>query len=201
MTTNTAEQLSAPEIYYDRNFNTQAAKILPGGYYVTARDMMIVTVLGSCVSACIRDPLNRIGGMNHFMLPEHGGEAGDPMSTSARYGAYAMEVLINDLLKMGADRNCLEAKLFGAGRVLAGVTDVGARNARFALGYLQKENIRVTAQDLGNVYPRKVYYFPQTGQVKLKTLRNLHNDTIAQREREYRNCIDAAPVSGKVDLF
>jgi chemotaxis protein CheD len=192
---------AAPEIYYDRNFNTQAAKVLPGGYYVTARDMMIVTVLGSCVSACIRDPVNKIGGMNHFMLPEHSGEADDPMSSSARYGAYAMEILINNLLKMGADRRCLEAKLFGAGRVLAGVTDVGKRNARFALEYLQKENIRVAAQDLGNVYPRKVYYFPQSGLVKLKTLRNLHNDTIVQREREYRSCIDTLPITGEVELF
>lgn len=201
MTTNTAEQLSTPEVYYDRNFNTQAAKILPGGYYVTARDMMIVTVLGSCVSACIRDPVSKIGGMNHFMLPEHGGEAGDPMSASARYGAYAMEILINSLLKMGASRKGLEAKLFGAGCVLAGVTDIGKRNARFALDYLQKENIRVAAQDLGNIYPRRVHYFPQTGQVKLKTLRRLHNDTIVKREREYGGYIDTTPVGGAVELF
>ena len=191
----------APEVYYDRNFETQAAKILPGEYYVTAREMMIVTVLGSCVSACIRDPINKIGGMNHFMLPEHGGDPDSPLSTSARYGAYAMEILINQLLKMGAYRPHLEAKLFGAGRVLAGVTDVGKRNAHFAIEYLKREGIRVHSKDLGDIYPRKVYYFPQTGRVMVKFLRNLHNDTVVTRERSYAQKIDTAPVTGEVDLF
>ena len=191
----------APEVYYDRNFETQAAKILPGEYYVTAREMMIVTVLGSCVSACIRDPINKIGGMNHFMLPEHGGDPDSPLSTSARYGAYAMEILINQLLKMGAYRPHLEAKLFGAGRVLAGVTDIGKRNAHFAIEYLKREDIRVHSKDLGDIYPRKVYYFPQTGRVMVKSLRNLHNDTVATRERSYAQKIDTAPVTGEVDLF
>ena len=191
----------APEVYYDRNFETQAAKILPGEYYVTARDMMIVTVLGSCVSACIRDPVNKVGGMNHFMLPEHGGDPDSPLSTSARYGAYAMEILINQLLKMGAQRPHLEAKLFGAGRVLAGVTDVGKRNAHFAEEYLSRERIRVASKDLGDIYPRKVYYFPQTGRVMVKFLRNLHNDTVVKRERNYAQLIDTTPVTGEVDLF
>ena len=191
----------APEVYYDRNFETQAAKILPGEYYVTSREMMIVTVLGSCVSACIRDPISKVGGMNHFMLPEHGGDPDSPLSTSARYGAYAMEILINQLLKMGAYRPNLEAKLFGAGRVLAGVTDVGKRNAHFAIEYLKRERIRVLSKDLGDVYPRKVYYFPQTGKVMVKFLRNLHNDTIAKREKSYGKMIDTTPVTGEVDLF
>lgn len=190
-----------PEVYYDRVFNIQAAKILPGEYYVTGRDMMIVTVLGSCVSACIRDPYTKIGGMNHFMLPEHGGREDDPMSSSARYGAYAMEVLINNLLQKGAIRSRLEAKLFGAGRVMAGVTDVGQRNARFAVEYLQRENIKVLAQDLGNIYPRKVYYMPHTGNVKVKLLRTMHNDTIIVREKSYQSAIDTKPVAGSVDLF
>ncbi len=191
----------APEVYYDRSFETQAAKILPGEYYVTARDIMIVTVLGSCVSACIRDPISKVGGMNHFMLPEHGGDPDSPLSTSARYGAYAMEILINQLLKMGAHRPNLEAKLFGAGRVLSGVTDVGKRNARFAEEYLARERIRVASRNLGDIYPRKVYYFPQTGRVMVKFLRNLHNDTITKREKSYAQDIDTMPVSGEVDLF
>lgn len=201
MAANTAEKLSTPEIYYDRNFDTQAAKILPGGFYVTGRDMMIVTVLGSCVAACIRDPINKVGGMNHFMLPEHGGDPDSLLSTSARYGAYAMEVLINNLLKMGAYRPHLEAKIFGAGRVLKGVTDVGKRNAHFALEYLRRENIRLISQDVGDVYPRKVYFFPHTGRVLVKFLRNLHNDTIIARETTYSKVIDSPQVGGEVDLF
>jgi len=201
MTEDTHALNRPPEVYYDRNFETQAAKILPGEYYVTAREMMIVTVLGSCVSACIRDPVNKVGGMNHFMLPEHGGDPDSPLSTSARYGAYAMEILINQLLKMGAHRLHLEAKLFGAGRVLAGVTDVGKRNAHFAIEYLQRERIRVLSKDLGDIYPRKVYFFPQTGRVMVKVLRNLHNDTVVTRERSYAQKIDTTPVTGEVDLF
>lgn len=201
MTEDAHAQNRTPEVYYDRNFETQAAKILPGEYYVTAREMMIVTVLGSCVSACVRDPVNKVGGMNHFMLPEHGGDPDSPLSTSARYGAYAMEILINQLLKMGAHRLHLEAKLFGAGRVLAGVTDVGKRNAHFAIEYLQRERIRVLSKDLGDIYPRKVYFFPQTGRVMVKVLRNLHNDTVVKRERNYAQLIDTTPVTGEVDLF
>lgn len=195
------DERPAPELYYDRNFSIQAAKILPGEYYVTSRNMMIVTVLGSCVSACIRDPAAKVGGMNHFMLPEHGGREDDPMSNSARYGAYAMEILINNLLQQGAKRQRLEAKLFGAGRVMAGMTDVGARNAKFALACLEREGIRIVAQNLGDIYPRKVYYFPDTGAVKVKYLRTMHNDTIIVREKSYSNVIDIAPVTGSVDLF
>lgn len=202
MSVNGHDRTPAPEIYYDRNFDIQAAKILPGEYYVTGRDMLIVTVLGSCVSACIRDPISKVGGMNHFMLPEHGGDPDSPLSTSARYGAYAMEVLINNLLKMGAYRPHLEAKIFGAGRVLKGVTDVGKRNAHFAIEYLQRENIRIVKQDVGDIYPRKVYFFPHSGKVLVKSLRNMHNDTIITREVAYSKVINVdEQVSGGVDLF
>lgn len=192
---------SKPNIYYDPQFSLHAAKILPGEYYVTQRDMVIVTVLGSCVSACIRDPEIPIGGMNHFMLPEHGGDANSPLSSSARYGAYAMEVLINNLLGLGARRERLEAKVFGAGRVLTGMTDIGSRNAKFVLEYLHREKIPVRAEDMGDDYPRKVYFFPQTGRVLVKQLRNLNNDTIFKRERNYAHFLDTSTVAGEADLF
>ena len=123
----------ATNLYHDRTFDCQAAKILPGEYFVTTRDMLLVTVLGSCVAACIRDSENGIGGMNHFMLPDEGGK--DVVSSSARYGTYAMEMLINHLLKSGARRNRLEAKVFGGGAVLESLSssNVGARNAEFVL--------------------------------------------------------------------
>ncbi len=193
----------APNIYYDRQFNTQAAKILPGEYYATKRDMMIVTVLGSCVSACIRDRETGIGGMNHFMLPHCDADPGNPLSTSTRYGTYAMEMLINHLLKLGARRQFLEAKLFGGGHVMQGFTvnKVGTRNAEFALSYLETEQISVVSKDLLDVHPRKVYFFPQTGRVLVKKLRNLHNETISEREQQYQQRIVVEKASGDVELF
>lgn len=191
----------APNLYFDRQFDCQAAKILPGEYYVTTRDMVLVTVLGSCIAACIRDPVLCIGGMNHFMLPEHGGDPDSILSMSARYGSYAMELLINHLLKMGAHRPRLEAKVFGAGRVLAGVTDVGARNTAFVLNYLKREHIKLVASDLGGRYPRKVYFFPDNGRVLVRELRTLHNDTLINRERAYSQIIDTVPMEGDAELF
>lgn len=193
----------APNVYHDNQFDLDAAKLLPGEYYVTARDMVLVTVLGSCVSACIRDKLSGIGGMNHFMLPDAGADKDNPVSASARYGVYAMEVLINSLLSMGAHRTLLEAKLFGGGNVLQGMTqlNIGQRNADFALGFLQSEKIRIVARDLVDVFPRKVYYFPKTGKVLVKKLRNIHNETIYQREIEYRSRIAKEEVAGEVELF
>lgn len=190
-----------PNIYLDREFQIHAAKIGPGEYYVTQRDMMVVTVLGSCVSACLHDPVTRIGGMNHFMLPKHGGDPESPLSSSARYGAFAMEVLINHLLGMGARRDKLVAKVFGAGRVLSGITDIGARNAQFALDYMKREKIPVLAEDLGDIYPRKVYFYAQTGRVLVKILRTLNNDTILTREKDYAQHLDSTSVAGEVDLF
>ena len=194
------EEVLTPNLYYDKNFDTEAAKLMPGEYYVTARDMLIVTVLGSCVAACIRDRTNGIGGMNHFMLP---GDGSDILSSSARYGVYAMEKLINELLKMGARRSNLEAKLFGGGNVLRGftVSNVGERNADFAIDYLRNEKIAVVAKDLLDIYPRKVYFFPGSGKVKVKQLRNVHNDTIIEREQEYKSRLRVSDVQGDVELF
>ncbi len=192
-----------PNVYYDRQFNTQAAKILPGEYYATTRDMMIVTVLGSCVSACIRDRETGIGGMNHFMLPHSDADPDNPLSTSARYGTYAMEMLINHVMKLGARRQFLEAKLFGGGNVLQGFTvdKVGTRNAEFALSYMKIEKISVVSQDLLDIHPRKVYYFPKTGRVLVKKLRNLHNATISEREKQYQQRIVVEKPVGDVELF
>ena len=192
----------ATNVYFDRTFDCEAAKILPGEYYFTNKDMLIVTVLGSCVSACIRDRVTGLGGMNHFMLPDGGGD-GSPVSASARYGTYAMEILINDLLKAGARRENLEAKVFGGGAVLKGFTaiNVGERNAAFVLSFLKTEKIRVVAEDLNDIHPRKVYFFPRTGKVLVKKLMQTHNDTLAKREIEYASRLKKAPVGGDIDLF
>ncbi|MCU0934052.1 MAG: chemoreceptor glutamine deamidase CheD [Thiobacillaceae bacterium] len=197
------EEILAPNHYFDRNFSIEAAKILPGEYYVTARDMLLVTVLGSCVAACIRDPASGIGGMNHFMLPEGGGDQHDLLSSSARYGSYAMEVLVNQLVKLGASRKRLEAKVFGGAAVLRGFTTVhvGAMNSEFVLDYLHTERIRVVAEDLQGEYPRKVYFFPASGRVMVRKLKSVHNNTILDRERDYGQRLKAAPISGDVELF
>ncbi|MBX9894228.1 MAG: chemoreceptor glutamine deamidase CheD [Nitrosomonas sp.] len=196
------EQL-ATNFYFDKNFNSQAVKLLPGEYYVTDKDILLVTVLGSCVAACIRDCYSGIGGMNHFMLPDGGGDAGSPLNASARYGTYAMEILINQLLKLGARRGNLEAKVFGGGNVLDGLTvaNVGQRNADFVLKFLQTEKIRVVAQDLVDVFPRKVYFFPKSSRVMVKKLRNVRNTTLSQRESDYRQRLHRVDSGGDVELF
>jgi chemotaxis protein CheD len=193
----------ATNVYYDRTFDCDAAKILPGEYYYTGKNMLIVTVLGSCVSACIRDRVTGLGGMNHFMLPDGGGDAGSPVSASMRYGTFAMEILINDLLKAGARRENLEAKVFGGGAVLRGFTamNVGERNAAFVLQFLKTERIPVLAEDLNDIHPRKVYFFPKTGKVLVKKLMQTQNDTLAKRELDYAKRLKVEPVGGAIDLF
>ena len=187
---------AATTYYFDTVHGVRAVKLLPGEYFATAEEMMLVTVLGSCVSLCLRDREIGCGGMNHFMLPDGKGE-------SARYGAYAMELLINDVLKRGARRERLEAKLFGGGAVLADLTslNVGERNSAFALQFLKTEGIPVAAKDLMGIWPRKVYYFPASGRVRVKTLRERHNDTVVRREREYRGQLKKTPVAGEIELF
>lgn len=186
--------------YYDRTFRMEAVKVLPGEYFIAGGEMVIVTVLGSCVAACVRDRDRNIGGMNHFMLAEGNSEL---IGESARYGAYAMEILINHLLKLGARRSSLVAKVFGGGRVMSSLAGsmVGERNADFVLRYLDTERIPVLSQDLLDVYPRKVYFFPETGRVLVKRLARLHNDTLARREREYAERLSGSPIAGEVELF
>jgi chemotaxis protein CheD len=195
--------------FWDPALTSWNAKILPGEYYVTRGEECITTVLGSCISACIRDPSAQVGGMNHFMLPEDSSSGDgnrwlDPVAGLAtRYGSHAMESLINELLKLGAQRSRFEIKLFGAGRILASITDVGARNIAFVHDYLQTEGFRVLAEDLGDIFPRRVAYFPTTGKVKVRKLRPLEATEIAERERKYLTDIGsgAASQGGDVELF
>ena len=194
----------ATTLYFDRTFNIDAAKISPGEYYFTDHDMLIVTVLGSCVSACIRDKKLGIGGMNHFMLPDSAkADKDNPVSESMRYGTYAMEVLINELLRNGSRRENLDAKIFGGGNVLRSFTtnNVGERNAAFVKKFLKDEGIQVTSEDLLDIYPRKVYYFPKTGRVLVKKLKQLNNYTLVKREEAYSSKLKTNDVGGEVDLF
>jgi|APLak6261669570_1056073.scaffolds.fasta_scaffold00002_87 chemotaxis protein CheD len=192
--------------YWDPENQIVTAKLLPGEYYVTNTNEMITTVLGSCVSACIRDVTNGIGGMNHFMLPETGrsrlttrDEA--VLGNATRYGNYAMEHLINIILKNGGKRKNLEVKLFGGGKIIATLGDVGARNIQFVLDYVDTEALNLVSHDLGDIYPRKVNFYPQTGKVRMKKIKDLHNETIVLRETQYRSSIKDTPVEGSIELF
>ena len=147
------------------------------------------------------DPVARVAGMNHFMLPSREGDA-TLLSEPARYGTHAMEMLINNLLSMGARRERLEAKVFGAGRVLPSMTDVGARNADFAMDYLARERIKMMARDVGGVHARKVYLFAESGKVLVKSIMQLHNDTVLDRERAYAQQIAKQKLAtGGIELF
>ena len=191
---------------WDPQHDRWCAKILPGEYYVTKGDEGITTVLGSCISACVRDTALRVGGMNHFMLPEdtsNGTSAwlDEQAGLSTRYGSFAMESLINDLMKLGARRERMEVKLFGGGRILSSMTDVGARNIAFARNWLKTEHLHVVGEDVGDTVPRRVVYLPATGKVLVKHLRNLESRAIATREQQYLTSFKQKPVENDVELF
>lgn len=192
--------------YWDKTHDIFAAKILPGEYYVTANNEAIVTVLGSCVSACIRDKVFGIGGMNHFMLPLNKNMSDVDvavMSNAGRYGNFAMEKMINDILKNGGTRENLEVKIFGGGRVLKNMQtlDIGNGNINFVREYIQTEQLKLVGEDVGDIFPRKVIYFPLTGKVKVKKLRQMHNKTIIERETNYMSSLDVKPAESEIELF
>ena len=185
--------------YSDHHFQYDAVKVLPGEYFVSGDDLVIMTVLGSCIAACIWDGKARIGGMNHFMLPD-----GDASDGSGRYGSYAMELLINEMLKRGARRETMQAKIFGGAQVMAGFTtmNVGERNTKFVLDYLAMERIPVVSQDVLDIHPRKVCFFPVTGKALVKRLAHSHPETLAVEERK-GNAVTVAKSTfgGSIDLF
>lgn len=189
---------------FDARVNAVVATLHPGDYYVTDGGELIGTVLGSCVSACIRDNRLKIGGMNHFMLPIDQSEGtsawGNTASAATRFGNVAMERLINEIMKSGGRRSDMEVKLVGGGKVLDAMTDVGARNIQFVRDYVRAEGFRIVGEDLGDVYPRKVLYDPVTGSARVKRLARTDRNLVADETRYMRD-IDRAPVGGDIELF
>jgi len=188
--------------FYDPITASWMIKVLPGKFYITKRaDEVIVTVLGSCVSACIRDVETGIGGMNHFMLASDaaGQWGGDQQST--RYGNFAMERLINELIKAGCPRERMEVKVFGGGNVTDTKNQIGTQNAEFVLRYLEEEGLPCSAHDLGGPYPRRIQYFPSTGRVVRKLLTGGDRDLIVREESEYAKGLATKPTAGAVQLF
>lgn len=186
--------------FYDTANSAWLVKVFPGEFYVTSKnDEVLVTVLGSCVSACIRDPRTGIGGMNHFMLPQGDGGSWDGEST--RYGNFAMEKLINELIKQGCPRERMEVKVFGGGNVIDSSTQIGTKNADFVLRFLQNEGISCAAQDLGGLHPRRIQYYPSTGRVVRKLLQVNESVLIAREEKNYASRLSSKPTAGDIELF
>jgi chemotaxis protein CheD len=180
------------------------AKLLPGDFYVTCADEVLDTVLGSCVSACIRNPRLGIGGMNHFMLPRPSGSGSDTWDNrsgrATRYGTASMEQLINRILGAGGSRNELEVKIFGGGKVLSSLSDVGNHNVIFVRDFLKQEGLKVSSEDVGDTCPRHVQYFPMSGRVRVRHLASRHGE-VATHEQQYLKGLEQAPVAGEIDLF
>ncbi len=183
--------------WYEPQFANEAVKVLPGEYFVYHEDILIMTTLGSCIAACLWDRQAKVGGMNHFMLPEGAGESG-------RYGSFAMELLINEMIKLGATRSSMEAKVFGGGQVISGMNsmNVGERNTAFVLDYLKAEHIQVVSKDVLDIYPRKVCFLPASGKAMVKRLASANNEALLAQERAAAQKVaPAASSGGSVDLF
>ena len=188
--------------FYDNASGTWMVKVFPGEFYVSRQaDEVLVTVLGSCVSACIRDPQRGIGGMNHFMLPHDStGRWGDDQK-STRFGNFAMEQLINELIKAGCVRERMEIKLFGGGNVTDSTNAVGTDNAEFVLKYLKDEGLRHAVADLGGTQPRRIHYYPVTGRVTRRLLGNTDKYAVTRDEKEYGSRLKSQPTHGDIELF
>jgi chemotaxis protein CheD len=183
--------------FYDSHFRNEAVKVLPGEYYVDSEDLLVMTTLGSCIAACLYDRQAKIGGMNHFMLPEGNGDSG-------RYGTYAMELLINEMMKRGATRLTMEAKVFGGGAVISGMNtlNVGERNTKFVMDFLNTERIPVVSKDVMEIYPRKVCFLPASGKAMVKRLAPTNAEELVQQDRlAAQKAGPATTGGGSVDLF
>jgi chemotaxis protein CheD len=203
---NTAPPTGPAHRHREPGSSRWVTRILPGECYVTSTDEVLSTVLGSCVSACIRDPAAGVGGMNHFLLPvepgDHGANVSGPLGLATRFGGHAMETLINELMKRGASRSRLEIKLFGGGKIMQGTIDVGQRNIHFVHEFLRMDGLRAAAHDLGGDCPRTVNYEPSSGRARVKRLQPLEARTIEQREREYLQKVDQTTAQGgDIELF
>ena len=177
-------------------------KVYSGDCYVTDKpDKVMVTILGSCISACIRDPKIKVGGMNHFLLPDTTNVGDSPN----RYGAYAMEQLINDILKKGGDKKRLEVKLFGGGNVIDSSAMIGDKNVQFIRQYMLSEGLLVTQEDLGGKAPRRIHYYPETGKVMMRKIEKKDElESVTKEEKAYKQKITQQSQhqdEGDVELF
>lgn len=193
----------ADQRYYDRRQEIDVVKLLSGDYYITNQpNQMIQTVLGSCVAACLRDPVAKVAGMNHFLLPSSMSGAGDDRGQGARFGAFAMEQLINGMMKLGAKRERIEVKVFGGSDMTQTSTLIGTKNVLFIREFLKNEELKIVSEDLGGNYPRRVHFFTDTGKVMLRCLRRKEDMQVVDEEKQYAKKITTTSKdSGDVELF
>jgi len=185
---------------FSKRWGRDIVTIGPGGVHLATEGELVATLLGSCVSACIRDVALGIGGMNHVMVPlERPDDAANARLVATAYGAYAMEVLINELLKVGASRSRLEVKIFGGGRMLRGMTDIGSRNIDFVRHYLHVEGLRLVGEDVGGTWPRKIVFAPESGRVKVRKLQS-RLERIVEQETAATQA-QPSTEAGSVELF
>ncbi len=186
--------------FWDAHFKLECVKVLPGEFFVDSQDILITTTLGSCIAACLWDRERHIGGLNHFMLPE--GPADGSGASSGRYGAFAMDQLIGEMVKRGANRGSIEAKVFGGGSIIDGMNSIqiGERNTQFVLDYLRTERIPVVSKDVLDVYPRKVAFLPKSGKAMVKRLQPTSAAAVVAQEQAARKQV-VAPAGGSIDLF
>jgi len=188
--------------FFDAAAKSWMVKVFPGEFYVTRQlDEVLVTVLGSCVSACIRDPIAGLGGMNHFMLPQHHSGAWGDDSKSTRFGNFAMEKLINELIKAGCARERMEIKVFGGGNVTDTTNAIGCDNSEFVIRYLKAECLRCAVQDLGGMLPRRIHYYPATGRVVRRLLGTGDRYAVNREEHDYKKKLLVQQPSGDIELF
>lgn len=201
------DQLSTTEYYhsgkrtFDASTGKHVVKIFSGDFYVSTQpDEMLATILGSCVAACVRDPVARIGGMNHFLLPGNDSMVATA-SDAARYGMFAMESLINGILKAGGRKDRLEFKVFGGGNVINNSARIGSKNAQFIRDFLKREGFKITSEDLEGDQPRRIHYYPDTGKVMMRKLNRKEDMLVVEEETRYTRQISSKPVEGDIDLF
>lgn len=192
-----AEFINA-KLFWEPRWERYAVKVKPGEHYVANTDLVVTTVLGSCISACIHDPVMRYGGLNHFMLPS--GDNSD-LTRSMRYGFFAMEELINDMMKHGCRRETMQVKLTGGGNMIGGLSDIGQQNIDFILQYIKDEGLKLVASDLGGDQARRVAYFPYEGRMLVNKLDHRDDQRLIEEERSYRVEVDRNLDDSDVELF
>ncbi len=191
-----------PEFRHVRQFwmpkrKRVAVKVVAGDYYVSSQDEVICTVLGSCVSTCIRDTTIGVGGINHFLLPD---ADCDILSSSNRYGVFAMEQLINAIIKYGGQRENFEIKVVGGGNMMAGANDIGQRNIAFVQQFLKTEGLAVSALDVGGLQARRIQYIAKTGQLMVQKLKDSNNERTMALELENQRSIQQQ-TNDDIELF
>lgn len=193
------DYFTSPGKYYDQNDEMVVINVRSGEYHVTdGPGEMMVTVLGSCIATCIYDPVAKLSAMNHFLLP---GDFNAP--PSPKYGIFAMEYMINELLKRGGLKTRLQVKIFGGGKIIENSSiDVGERNIEFVKEYLVNESLNLVASDVGGAWPRRVHFFGDTGKVKMRKLeRTSDHGKVIKEESAFSNELLHLKQNSSVELF